>query len=113
MKVPCEVAMWYVLPFIRRSLAFSLINDLKMSQTQAAKKLGVTDAAISQYLSKKRAPGEIKNERVKKEVLKSAKILQKNDDEEILMREICRLCRLVNDEGLAIKLHRECAHCKK
>lgn len=53
-KIPCEIITWYVLPVIRKELAVLLVKNHRMSQKEAASLLGVTDAAISQYLSKKR-----------------------------------------------------------
>ena len=54
MKIPCELVVWYVLPTIRREVARELVNSHGMSQAEVARKFGVTDAAISQYLKKKR-----------------------------------------------------------
>ena len=54
MKIPCEVVVWQILPLVRRELARELVSTHGMSQAEVAKIFGVTDAAISQYLSKKR-----------------------------------------------------------
>jgi len=50
---------WNGLPVIRREIAESMINKFGLSQKEAALKLGVTPAAVCQYISKKR--GKIKN----------------------------------------------------
>ncbi|MBA3044390.1 helix-turn-helix domain-containing protein, partial [archaeon] len=50
MKMPCEVIIWYILPGIRREITKSLLKN-GLSQREVAKKLGITDAAVSQYLS--------------------------------------------------------------
>jgi len=52
-KLPCEHALWYVLPQIRAELARELV-ERGLSQKDAAEKLGLTPAAVSQYLHKKR-----------------------------------------------------------
>lgn len=53
LKPPCELIVRSYLPYIRRSLAQKLIEK-GVSQREAAEKLGLTQAAVSQYLSKKR-----------------------------------------------------------
>ena len=54
MKIPCELIVWYVLPSIRRELARELVEKHKFTQAEVARRFGVTDAAISQYLKSKR-----------------------------------------------------------
>jgi predicted transcriptional regulator len=55
MNPQCEIIGKYVLPIYRSMLAKELVQKYDLSQTEAAKKLGTTQAAISQYLSSKRA----------------------------------------------------------
>jgi len=51
----CEIVGKYVLPIFRSMLARELVQKYNLSQTETAKKLGTTQAAVSQYLSSKRA----------------------------------------------------------
>ena len=55
MDPQCEIIGKYVLPLFRSTLAKELVQKYNLSQTEAAKKLGTTQAAVSQYLSSKRA----------------------------------------------------------
>ena len=55
MDPQCEIVGKYVLPIFRSMLARELVHKFNLSQTEAAKKLGMTQAAVSQYLSSKRA----------------------------------------------------------
>ena len=55
MDPQCELIGKYVLPIYRSLLARELVEKYHFSQTQAAKHLGTTQAAVSQYLSSKRA----------------------------------------------------------
>jgi predicted transcriptional regulator len=55
MDPQCEIIGKYVLPVFRSLLAKELVQEYHLSQTEAAKKLGTTQAAVSQYLSSKRA----------------------------------------------------------
>lgn len=53
LKPPCEMMVRVHLPHIRRSLAQRLMGR-GVSQREAAEKLGLTQAAVSQYMSEKR-----------------------------------------------------------
>ncbi len=55
MDPQCEIIGKYVLPIFRSMLAKELVQKYKLSQTEAAKKLGTTQAAVSQYINSKRA----------------------------------------------------------
>ena len=55
MDPQCEIVGKYVLPIFRSMLAKELVQKYNLSQTEAARKLGTTQAAVSQYLSSKRA----------------------------------------------------------
>ncbi|NIA09936.1 MAG: transcriptional regulator [Nitrospiraceae bacterium] len=99
-KVPCEVITWYVLPAIRRELSAVMISKYNMYQKDAAKLLGVTDAAVSQYLSRKR--GNIDFDGMgKKEFESSAKNIIDGIPAE---KEICRLCKFLVADGLLDKM---------
>ncbi len=54
MKVPCELIIWDILPAIRREFARILVEDFNLTQRETAKKLGVTESAVSQYMKFKR-----------------------------------------------------------
>jgi predicted transcriptional regulator len=105
MKTPCEIFVWYLLPGVRRELARHMIKDFKISQTKTAVKLGVTDAAISQYLSKKRGALSF-NEDLKKEIGISAERIVKGDDK-TTVEELCRICNVVKNSGLMIELYKK------
>ncbi len=54
MKIPCELIVWHALPMIRREMAAELVGTHGMSQADVARKFGMTDAAVSQYIRRKR-----------------------------------------------------------
>ena len=54
MHLPCENIARYVLPIFRSSIARELIEKYNYTEVETAKKLGITQAAISQYLHSKR-----------------------------------------------------------
>ena len=79
-KLPQEIATWYIIPTIRREFVKELIKK-GMSQRQAAAKLGLTEAAVSNYMKDRRA-SEIKlNDNIKSLIKESVEnILNKNSD---------------------------------
>ncbi len=93
MTVACEKMVRYVLPWIRKEFAVIMVNELELSQVQVAKKLDVTEPAISQYLSSKRG-NEIKinDEKILQEVKEAAVRINKGSN---LSKEICKMCRLI------------------
>ena len=93
-RTTCEYMMWSGLPVIRKGIAESMINDFGLSQKEAAEKLGLTPAAICQYVSKKRGKIEISDEFVLKEIKTSAGNIIENGGGSVLS-ETCRLCKLL------------------
>ena len=97
-RTPCEYIVWHELPVIRKEIAESMINDYGLNQRQAAKKLGISPAAISQYLSGKRAKTNISDRELHTEISISAKRIIKKG-EEALVLETCRLCKILNSKN--------------
>ncbi|MBM3234337.1 transcriptional regulator [Candidatus Pacearchaeota archaeon] len=104
-SLPQEIEVWYIIPAIRRELAKILISNYDMTFEKAGRILGITKAAVSQYLSNKRA-GKFKiPENIKREIEKSAEIISK--DEKKAVHEIQRLLKLIRERGC------ECEACRK
>ena len=55
MSARCETIGKYVLPVFRSLVAKELVTAHKLTQIEAAHRLGTTQAAISQYVNSKRA----------------------------------------------------------
>jgi len=55
----CDTMVRNLLPPMRAEMVSRLIRTQGLSQSDAAKRLGVTRAAVSQYLSRKRGAGEV------------------------------------------------------
>jgi predicted transcriptional regulator len=55
MNPRCEAIGKYVVPLFRSLVAKELISTYKLTQVEAAQRLGTTQAAISQYINSKRA----------------------------------------------------------
>ena len=76
--LPQEIEVWYIIPAVRKELAKLLTKKYGLSYEKAGLILGVSKAAVSQYLSNKRANKIKLSPSVKKEVEKSAKIIFKS-----------------------------------
>jgi len=57
MKTPCELVVGKIMPALRASVVRELHKKYHMKQSEIAKKLGITQASVSQYLSSTRAGG--------------------------------------------------------
>jgi len=99
LKTPCEYMHWQGLPIIRKELVNTMINDFGLSQKEAAEKLGVTPAAVSQYLSRKRGNISIVNSKILLEVNISAERIIRYG-ESVVIEEICKLCRVLRKNNI-------------
>ncbi len=110
MKIPCEIVVWYVLPTIRKEIARELVDNHGMTQAQVARKFGVTDAAISQYLKKKRGENPIiENSKGYDEFLEEIKVSAKKltDNGSDFSSEMCRLCCIIKSKGILCDIYQE------
>ncbi|MFA4825689.1 MAG: helix-turn-helix domain-containing protein [Methanoregula sp.] len=55
----CDSMVRNLLPPMRAEMVSRLVQKQGLSQSDAAKRLGLTRAAVSQYLSRKRGAGEV------------------------------------------------------
>jgi len=91
--------MWNGLPVIRKEIAESMVNNYNISQKEAAEKLGVTPAAVCQYLGNKRGKIKIIDEYFLQEIRVSAeKIIQ--HETKVVVEETCRICKILRSKGL-------------
>ena len=93
-RTTCEYMMWNGLPVIRKQIASSMIKDFGLSQKETAEKLGITPAAVCQYLSKKRGKVDITDGELLDEIKFSAQNIIDNGNGTIIP-ETCRICKLL------------------
>jgi uncharacterized protein len=55
----CDTMVRNLLPPMRAEMVLRLVQKQGLSQNDAAKRLGLTRAAVSQYMSRKRGAGEV------------------------------------------------------
>ena len=56
--IHCDVLVRKMLPSMRAEMVSRLVNERGLSQSEASRRLGVTRAAVSQYVSRKRGGSE-------------------------------------------------------
>lgn len=107
MKIPCEIIVWQVLPVIRREFAKSMIENHKLTQKKTAEKLGLTEAAVSRYISGKRGTSEILDGEILSEITKSVnEIVEGNGTS--MIEETCRICNLIKTSGIIKGINYAC-----
>lgn len=114
MKTFCEIVVSDFLPAMRALVTKELINTYGMTQTEVAKKMGMTQPAISYYLRELRgAKVKVlqKNEKVMDLVKKVSAEISAGKDQIINMHEICKRLR---DENILTDRERLqcCSLCK-
>lgn len=100
MKLPCQLIVWNVLPAIRAAIAEEL-NNMGVSQLEAARLLDMTPSAISQYLTGKRGYRIVFEGEVKESLSRLARDLKAGQVNDLAARicEICAQIREGNDLG--------------
>ena len=92
-KQPCEVALWHILPCIRACLARELVK-MDLTQQKVADILGITQAAVSQYIGKKRGKFRTEDNTAYQLIEELAKDLEQDRVDNISER-ICQICSQV------------------
>ena len=103
--MPQEIEVWYIIPALRREIAKSMIRDYKLTQKQVSEHMDITEAAVSQYLSSKRAMGVIFSKAVLDQIKNSVKKII--DDEKLLVPEMMKLCKLTAVKQIMCDIHRK------
>jgi len=99
-RPPCEVIVKELLPLLRACLANILIKEYGYSIYQASKVLGVTPAAVSNYLTARRSDERLittflNDDKLYPLIKKYAKELINNELE--VGDVLCILCRKITD----------------
>ena len=95
----CEFMMWNGLPAIRKEIAECMINDYGLSQKETAEKLGITPAAICQYVSNKRGRTNITDKTILTEIKKATENILENGNDQFIS-ETCRICKCMRSRGV-------------
>src|SRR3989344_6422064 len=101
-SMPQEIEVWYVFPAIRREFAKELLIK-GFSQKQIASKMGLTQAAVSQYIQSKRATNLIFEKEVKSEIKKSVNRFVKTGN---MVKEMLYLSSYIKKNMHICKIHK-------
>jgi predicted transcriptional regulator len=97
--LPQEIEAWYIIPAIRREVSKCMIREHGISYEKTGNILGVSKAAISQYLKGKRA-GKIKlPKELNSKISASCKLFAK--DKTTAVREINMMLDFIRKKSLA------------
>lgn len=102
--MPQELEVWYLLPAIRRELAKELLR-LGMNQSDAAKKLGMSRATITQYVKSKRAKKITFDRQTLAEIKRCAKSLYSQSP--CIIEQMQRISKIAKQNKLLCKMHKE------
>ena len=111
---PCELVVWHVLPALRRELCTYLIKEKGMKTKDVAKLFNLTNAAVSQYIHKKRAKTFVFDKKFIPEIEALAEHIVKTDPKERMVEYIkggCEICRKIKGSGMLCNLHRKDEEC--
>jgi len=90
----CETAVWDILPVIRKEFSKNLIENYGFNQKRVSEVLGISEAAVSRYLSRKRGDIKISNKKILEEIKKSTKLIA-NGNIKTALEETCRICTIL------------------
>ncbi len=101
--LPQEIEVWYLLPALRRALAFEMARR-GMKGVEIAELLGITKSAVSQYFSKARAVAVTFDAEMKKEIQASASRIIGGEDGATEMQRLIML--LKENKGICTFHHK-------
>ncbi len=115
LKPPCMIIASTVLPAVRVSIARRLVKERGVRPAEVASRMGLTPAAITQYLAGVRGNQWVKRLEsvgvVSQELdgLVDALSRETVDQTDVIGR-LCNICRIVRSQGLICDSHRDSLH---
>jgi len=103
----CEIIARKILPVLRAKVAQNLSKEYGLQQNEVSKKLGVTQAAVSFYLSKSRGANVSlirKFPEINATAKEMADALQKGGTQKRMREYLCELCRKIKNKKAFISL---------
>lgn len=91
--IHCDALVRKMLPGMRAEMVTRLVNDRGLSQSEAARRLGVTRAAISQYVSRKRGSSEVQFSSEINSVIDRWAIAVDTGESDINLCDVCRCAK--------------------
>lgn len=104
-KLPCEIIGRYFLPALRKELTRYLVKEKRVERKNAAEILGLTQAALSQYLHKKRGKSYRFTKEQFQEIKRLGNRLIKDHETKKFISGACRLCKRARQQLFLCSLH--------
>lgn len=110
MKPPCVIVVYYVLPAIRAIVAQKLVEKYNLRQVDAAARMGVAPAAVTQYVKGKRGSSLMEaisqSERAVKIISDLAECLEREETPiDVILNKTCEACSVIRSERLICDMH--------
>lgn len=108
MKTPCELVVGRILPTLRASVVRELSGKYKMKQSEIAKRLGITQASVSQYLSATRGGNAKMLEefpQIKEFADEISKRIASGEDRRQWHGVLCKACASIRSDDRFCKMH--------
>ncbi len=110
MKTPCELVVGKILPSLRASVVKELSKRHGMKQSDIARKLGITQASVSQYLSETRAGDTGLVERFPKILIYAEEISSRivaGESKNQWYSVLCTACADIREDDEFCRMHEE------
>ncbi|MFH1751928.1 MAG: hypothetical protein ABH821_03255 [archaeon] len=110
-KFPCELVGWFVLPSIRSNLVTYFVSEKKLSRKKTAELLGLTEAAVCQYLKKKRGKS-FSFDKQQVNFLRSIAddMLESKNSNKVFLSNTCLFCKDLRRDLSLCNLHDKAGH---
>lgn len=105
LKPPCLIVVSQILPAMRAIISREMIEGCRLGPGEVAAKMGITPAAVTQYLKGVRGNDSIsmvnKSRRARKILLELAcELAREETDMVIVLHKLCEACNYVRSERL-------------
>ena len=110
MKPPCEIIVNRMLPHIRAEIVRILVNDYSMKQIDVARRLGITQASVSQYISSVRGGDDFLHEmfpEIKEYTQSIAEKIALGENKEGQIALLCQICEHIREKENFCSYHRQ------
>ncbi len=106
LNLPQEIEYWYIIPCLRGRIAKGLL-DRGLKRKQIAETLGISQAAVSHYIKKKRANEVILTKYIEKQIALATDIICKKKNTLEFIRQVGKLNQLTKEQGILCRLHKK------
>jgi predicted transcriptional regulator len=112
LKPPCIVVVQHILPALRVSVAEELIEKHGLKKKETAEIMGLTPAAITQYLNRTRGDSAHKIIKGSNDVMNlvseiASDLAHGESSINKIVSKLCFACHILQAEGLICDLHKE------